>query len=335
MSKYFYLKLLMAVIGVAAVPSVGATALQNAVPLTDQSAAQGEQLLYAINVPVGATNLVISISGGTGDADLYTRFGSPPSLVNFECRPWLAGNDESCTISLPKAGTYYVMLNAFEAFSGVSIEATWDINALQNGAPLTDQSAAQGEQLLYTVVIPVGAVNLVISISGGTGDADLYTQFGSPPTTSDYNCRPWLHGNDESCTFASPQAGTYHIMLNAFEAFSGVSIEATWSTGAVALQNGVPLTGQFGVQGEQLFYTVDIPADATNLVITTSEGTGNEDLYAKFDFPPTLFNYDCRSHTRGNDESCTFASPQAGTYYVMLNGYAAFSGVSVKATWTP
>ena len=40
-------------------------------------------------------------------------------------------------------------------------------------------------------------------MSGGSGDADLYTRFGSQPTTSSYDCRPYASGNNESCPVAS------------------------------------------------------------------------------------------------------------------------------------
>jgi len=94
---------------------------------------------------------------------------------------------------------------------------------------VTGLAAAQNGKLNYTVAIPSGATNLKIAISGGTGDADLYVKFGSAPTTSSYNCRPYVTGNTESCSFASPQTGTYYVMLNGYAAFSGVTLKATWT----------------------------------------------------------------------------------------------------------
>src|SRR3546814_1186547 len=64
--------------------------------------------------------------------------------------------------------------------------------------------------------VPAGATNLVFNLSGGTGDADLYVKFGSAPTDSVYDCRPFVSGNTESCSFAAPQAGTYHVRVKAF-----------------------------------------------------------------------------------------------------------------------
>jgi hypothetical protein len=77
-------------------------------------------------------------------------------------------------------------------------------NVLSNGVPVTGLSAAKNAQLAYTMVVPAGASNLVFTISGGTGDADMYVKFGSAPTTSSYDCRPYVSGNSETCTIAAP-----------------------------------------------------------------------------------------------------------------------------------
>jgi xanthomonalisin len=102
-------------------------------------------------------------------------------------------------------------------------------NVLQNGVAVTGLSAAKNGKLNYTVAVPAGATNLKIAISGGSGDADLYVKLGSAPTTSSYDCRPYVTGNTESCTATSPTAGTYYVMLNAYAAFSGVTLKATWT----------------------------------------------------------------------------------------------------------
>jgi xanthomonalisin len=106
---------------------------------------------------------------------------------------------------------------------------TGGANVLQNGVAVTGLAAAKSAKLNYTVVVPAGAKNLKVALSGGTGDADLYLKFGAAPTTSSYDCRPYVTGNAETCTVASPQAGTYYVMLNAYAAFSGVTLKATWT----------------------------------------------------------------------------------------------------------
>ena len=214
----------------------GGNVLQNGVALTGQSGATNAQLFYTVVIPAGASNLVISESGGTGDADLYTKFGSAPTLSSYDCRPYLTGNNESCTVASPQAGTYYVMLNGYQAFSGVSVKATWSTgggggggNVLQNGVPVSGLTATRSHAVYYTMVVPAGATNLNLSIAGGTGDADMYVKLGSQPTTSSYDCRPYVSGNNESCTASAPTAGTYYIMVRAYRTFSGVTLTGSYN----------------------------------------------------------------------------------------------------------
>ena len=206
------------------------TQLQNNVGVTGVSAATGADSDYYITVPTGATNLVMSISGGTGDADLYTKFGSAPTTSTYDCRPYLTGNTESCTVAAPAAGKYYIKAHAYAAYTGLTVKASYTVSGgtggLQNGVPVTGLAGATSQELSYTVTVPSGS-SLAISISGGTGDADLYVKKGLAPTTSVYDCRPYLTGNNETCSF-SAASGTYYIKVRGYTAFSGVSLKATW-----------------------------------------------------------------------------------------------------------
>ncbi|MDF3195625.1 S8 family serine peptidase [Pseudomonas sp. 1928-m] len=85
-------------------------------------------------------------------------------------------------------------------------------------------SGARDAWVRYNVVVPSGAQRLTVRISGGTGDADLYTRLGSQPTTSQWTCRPYLDGNQETCTQENPAAGTWHIGVRGYSSFSGVTL---------------------------------------------------------------------------------------------------------------
>ncbi|HYC89831.1 MAG TPA: PPC domain-containing protein, partial [Thermoanaerobaculia bacterium] len=76
------------------------------------------------------------------------------------------------------------------------------------------------------------ASNLQFQMSGGSGDADLYVRFGSAPTMSTYDCRPFASGNNETCTFASPSAGTWHVLIVGDDPYSGVTLVGSYQTGA-------------------------------------------------------------------------------------------------------
>jgi serine protease len=114
---------------------------------------------------------------------------------------------------------------------------------LTNGTAKTSLTASTSEQLKFTIDVPAGATNLVIKTSGGSGDSDLYTKFGSAPTTSSYDCRPYASGNTETCSVASAQTGTYHVMLNAYSTFSSLTLTASYDTSTGGGGGGTPPPG--------------------------------------------------------------------------------------------
>ncbi|HEU5055637.1 MAG TPA: M4 family metallopeptidase [Kofleriaceae bacterium] len=209
--------------------------LMNNVPVTGISGAQGDLKYYKLDVPSGASNLRFVISGGSGDADMYVRFGSRPTTSSYDCRPYLNGNSETCNIATAQVGTYYVMLRGYTAYSGVSLTGSFTtggggddgVTVLVDGVPVTGIAGAQGSNKYWKIQTPAG-VQLTVRISGGSGDADLYTRFGAKPTTSTYLCRPYLNGNTETCTVASTQAGYYYIMLRGYTSYSGVTLRGDY-----------------------------------------------------------------------------------------------------------
>jgi leucyl aminopeptidase len=82
-------------------------------------------ITFHLDVPARSTRLVFTISGGSGNADLYMKRGSVPTDVSFDCRPLKPGNAEACGLVVPRAGTYYVKLKANPSFEGVSLKASY------------------------------------------------------------------------------------------------------------------------------------------------------------------------------------------------------------------
>jgi serine protease len=99
---------------------------------------------------------------------------------------------------------------------------------LQNNVPVTGLGAASGASLAYTVAVPSGSSQLKVTIAGGSGDADLYVRSGSAPTDTVYTCRPYLSGNNETCTISAPAAGIWHVRVKAYSTFSGVTLTAQY-----------------------------------------------------------------------------------------------------------
>lgn len=218
-------------------PTGGDSELINGEAKTGLSGAANAQAFYTMTVPSGATNVTFTMSGGTGDADLYVRAGSKPTTTTYDCRPYKGGNSEECSIDNPTAGTYHVMLNGYSAYSAVSLVGNITGGSSSGGGSgtpqagggtISDVSANTGQWKLYTLDVPAGMSTFTVTTSGGSGDADLFVKYGSQPTASSYDCRPYKNGNAETCTFTNPQAGTWHLSVNAYSTFSGLTLSGQY-----------------------------------------------------------------------------------------------------------
>ncbi|NOU50928.1 phosphohydrolase [Pseudoalteromonas sp. JBTF-M23] len=204
-----------------------ATTLQNGEVVANLSAVKNSEVHYVLEVPDNANNLTFSTSDGSGDADLYVKFAQLATLQSYDCRPYENGNNENCPISNPQAGKYYVMLHAYDAYSGMNLVANYNVGTIPGKQQQwSDLSASKGSWLYYTFDVPAGVSELLVNTSQGTGDADLYVRFGQRPTSSSYECRPYKEGNLEQCSITNPQTGTWHLGLKAYSSFSGVLLEA-------------------------------------------------------------------------------------------------------------
>jgi hypothetical protein len=154
------------------------------------------------------------------------KFGSKPTDSSYDCRPYKSGNAESCTIATPSAGTYYVRMKAYSAFSGVSLLGDYSTGGGGGGGDTSVNlpTVSTGNwSSTYTMAVAAGKT-ATIKIAGGTGDADLYVGAGAEPTTSSYTCRPYKTGNSETCTLTPSSATTYYIKVRAYSTFSGVTL---------------------------------------------------------------------------------------------------------------
>lgn len=111
------------------------------------------------------------------------------------------------------------------------------------------------------------------------------------------------------------------------------TVTATYTPDAIELHNGVAVSNLSGAQDEMLDYYIAVPTGTRSLTIQTWGGTGDADLYVRYNAKPTLIDWDHRSYLTGNTEDISISNPQAGNWYISVNGYTAFAGVSLKANF--
>lgn len=112
---------------ITVLPLLG-TALTNGVGVSiSSSGARNSSVLYRITVPTGKTNLNFSLTGGTGDADIYIRKSLTPTTGagGSVCKSENGGNEETCNVANPAAGTWYVLVVVWDPYAGATLKATY------------------------------------------------------------------------------------------------------------------------------------------------------------------------------------------------------------------
>ena len=226
---------------------------QDTSPFTRQaSGAAGTWQQFTVNIPEGTAALNVVLSGSTGDADLYVRAGEDPNATTFDCRPFLDGSNETCTVTNPKAGAWHIGINGFTDYSDATLNVTWaDSKGAvtpetppggTNNSFMQAVEGAAGSWKRFNIDVPAGSTSLTVTLTGAMGDADLYIRAGEDPTESAFDCRPFLDSVDETCTIANPKAGSWHLGVNGFTAYSGATLKATWTAGNTGGQQQPPTT---------------------------------------------------------------------------------------------
>ncbi len=100
---------------------------------------------------------------------------------------------------------------------------------------------------------------------------------------------------------------------------------------AELLENGVAKSGVGGAKGSKTYFKVELPEGAA-LRVETSGGTGDADLFVRYGQLPNS-TYDAASEGSTNDERVNIAGTKAGTYFILVKGYSAYSGLSIVASY--
>jgi serine protease len=150
--------------------------VENDVPVTEIEAGIGQQLLYSFEVPVGASDLTFTTSGGMGDVDLFVKFGSAPSTSVFDCSSTGPTTDETCNIPTPQAGTYYILLDAYADILGVMLTSQYEMPTLSMGPDVVIAEGNSGTKLAtFTVRLSRASTSPVTydiaTTSGGSPEA--------------------------------------------------------------------------------------------------------------------------------------------------------------------
>ncbi|CAM4253700.1 collagenase [Pseudoalteromonas maricaloris] len=291
-------------------------------------------------------------SGDVNQAILFSSQGSVDPDGDVLTYLWRFGdgsqsNEANPTHSYVQAGEYQISLTVSDP-SGLNhtsntvatVSATTS-NKLQSGVPVA-VAGEQDEQVAFSIDVAAGTDKLVISTSGGTGDADLYLKLGSAPTFSEYDCRPYQSGNEEVCEITTPAAGTYYIMLHGYNRFENVQLlgeivtnstiedvcqsQGSVSNGRLAADETICLGSQ-----EPMWFSLENVSGQQSVVIKTAHGSGDLGLEYSNAGWPNGTNVDASSFNQGNQE-CIEISAQS-EYWGYLKVSGAPMGAALKVSY--
>src|SRR5262249_28413829 len=80
-------------------------------------------------------------------------------------------------------------------------------------------------------------------------------------------------------------------------------------------------------------FKIVIPPDVGVLKFSTIGGKGDCDLYVRFNVHPTPGDFDGASNNSGTSESITIENPDPGNWYVLVDPFASYRGVTLTATY--
>jgi len=141
----------------------------------------GSETLYRVTIPPGAVSFQVSTTGGTGDVDLYLKFGSPAlcqtdfsvsTMCDADEFSEQFGNAESIAVVSPSAGDYYIDLSGYDQFNRVTLTTSLTVPAPQpdltiskshTGTFVPGQTGA-----IYTIVVAnagIGATSGSVSVT--------------------------------------------------------------------------------------------------------------------------------------------------------------------------
>jgi uncharacterized protein (TIGR03437 family) len=183
-----------------------------------------------------------------------------------------------------------------------------------------------------------------LTLRGGQGDPDVLVV---NPDGAAVKASERL-GAIETLSLPSPKTGVWRIVVGGFESYSGVALAAATPVPALMPGKGSK-TGLSGELSTETFFRVTVPPGATALRVSTSEGVGDVDLFARRGSVPDcqvvrvsptlkrLYGSGCSSRSAGfdtNAETISLGAPESGEWYFTLSASAGYSGVTFTTALT-
>jgi vibriolysin len=209
-----------------------------------------------------------------------------------------------------------------------------------NAAPLSSVGDSTGANPAswqhFSFEVPPGVIGLNVSMEGtNIGDADLYVRRGGAPTLAKFDCAPRITPvfgkNVEWCSVAAPAAGTWHVAVQGYSAYSNLKLRAWFRYDSNATRLDVANAAL--ADGNFRHYGPFAVSPGNRFFARVEANSGNPDLYVRWGAAPTTATYSCRPFLAGAaDELCALKVPPGVTSaYVAVRARGGPAGYDVVA----
>ena len=291
--------------------------LQKGISQEGLSAETYASIMFRVVVPEGARDLTFDTSGGSGDCDIFVRFGVHPTEDDFDKSSTGPNTKEHLRFSRPLAGVWYVRLAAARAFEGVNLATQYTRTADAEAVP----------KLLPGPGRYAGTARVQMKTRLKTGVV-RYTVDGSDPT-------------ELSPAYVAPVKLTADTELRV-QTYDGKKprgpvLDAPYFVSApgdvTPLQSGMTMQHRAGMAGSDTLFKIAVPAGMKRLAVLTRGGTGSVAVFARKGLPPAAGVYDFKKGGVNTRVDLVVKRPAEGDWFIMLRGRSNYSGTSIQATY--
>lgn len=305
---------------------------------TGTAAAGAWTQLGAFPVTAG-TNLSVVMSG-TGDPDMFVKFGAEPTATAYDCRPYETGAAETCTLAVPAGATQvFVGVNGYSA-------ATFTVKVTSGGTVPTAYVFNANAAKLFKVHMDVDYISeSPTSRDGNLGSTiDQYTHADRYDYILEIDAAGKIIGGEWIGTSKKqhpdfvwlPIRSTVTTVAGGKISYANVKTiyDLSMQTGTTPPPGGTVTNFDAAdavvKSAWKQYGPFNVAAGTTLTAVMT--GDGDADLYVRKEAAPTATAYDCRPYRDGTSEQCSIIGP--AKVYVGVNGYAATSSFALKVTYT-
>lgn len=339
-------------------------------PYSNTAGATTQQSAVGCSYSISPTSASFTSSGGNGSVSVSAGAGCARSATSGAS--WITITSGSSGTGSGTVGYAVAANTSTSARAGTMTIAGYTFTVSQaaasgggggsdvlltSGVPYNDALSATAPQTAwkyYYIDVPSGSSSLVVDLYNMTADVDLYIKFNAKPTLSFWDCRPYIGGTSEQCSFSTPAAGRWWIGVNNYAAGTiNYTVKASLSAGAAPADTTAPSvpTGlaASAASSSQINLSWNVGSDTggsglagyrvyrSGVLLGTTVGTGysSTGLSPSTTYCFTVAAYDNAGNTSGQSaQACATTAGGSDTVAPSTSLTAPGSGATVSGTIT-